>query len=98
MLFRSVDGVLVSNQIRKHVHAGTTALVKCGKLRVNSSITMYVTRSGSGVISIGSMGWILHGFRRAAVKKFVVRVSSNILINVARGPLGLVLEPGTTGA
>ena len=88
-----VDGIPAGSVLPNGASAYTRADISCGAARYVSAITMYIGPKDSGVIDIGSMGWILYGFRDAKLTKFVSQVSANILVKIAQGPLGKVLKP-----
>jgi len=87
-----IDGVRAVNNLRAGVKSYTRADVSCGKARYVSAITMYIGKHNSGVIDIGSIGWITYGFGNSKVKRFVIQVSANILTTVAKGSLGTVVK------
>jgi hypothetical protein len=88
-----VDGIAAGKQLAPGVISYTRAEVNCRGTKYISAITMYIGSSGSGVINVASMAWITNGLRDTKLKKFVSKVSENILLNVAKGPLGKTLKP-----
>lgn len=57
-----------------------------------SNSTYYSVRSGAGVFAVGTMGWVLKGLRGdapPATTRFVRRVTTNLLRQMAAGPMGL---------
>jgi hypothetical protein len=51
----------------------------------------YTTGSGAGVVTTGTMGWVLRGFSAsvpAATRMFVAGVTGTLLREASRSPLG----------
>jgi hypothetical protein len=51
----------------------------------------YTDAAGAGVVTVGSMAWVIDGFSTrvpAASRIFVRQVTANLLREAARGPLG----------
>lgn len=66
----------------------------CGTKSTHSTMTYYTTPSGAGVVSTGSMGWILDAMALPsrvppASYDFVRTVTSTLLQQASIGPLGL---------
>lgn len=82
-----VDEVVNSSDVPRPIEVVASSAASCGG---RSSMTYYTTSSGSGVVSTGTMGWVLRGFASGApstTRAFVVRVTTNLLREASLGPL-----------
>ncbi|MEU5882148.1 N,N-dimethylformamidase beta subunit family domain-containing protein [Spirillospora sp. NPDC047279] len=69
--------------------------IDCGGVPMTAQATYYTTRSGSGVVATGTMRWVCamrgpecgHGITEAG-RRFVTKVTENLLHAMAAGPLG----------
>lgn len=63
----------------------------CGGVSTVSNSTYYSTDSGAGVFAVGTMGWVLRALRGGApgpTTQFAEKVTSNLLLEMMRGPMG----------
>ena len=64
---------------------------ECEGAATTSTATYYTHRSGAGVFSTGTMGWVLQGLRESAPTRafaFTTRVTQNILDAMVAGQMG----------
>ena len=93
-----VDRVAVESAITGPREIVASSSVTCGKERKSRTTFIYaVAPSKAGTISIGTMRWIARGLSSSKsvperTRKFAAKVTANILIEAAKGPLG-VLHP-----
>jgi len=82
-----VDEAVGGSDVPRPLEVVASSAASCGG---RSSMIYYTTRSGAGVVSTGTMGWVLHGFASgapAATRSFVVKVTTNLLREASIGPL-----------
>ena len=69
-----------------------SSTVTCGVDKKSTAHLIYaVAPSGAGTISVGTMNWVARGLTKVVPKRtfeFVSKVTSNILLEAAQGPLG----------
>jgi len=69
-----------------------TSNVTCGiDKKSTSTMTYAIAPSGAGTISVGTMKWVERGLTKAVPARtyqFVAKVTANILLEAAQGPLG----------
>ena len=94
------SGVVEVEVDRAHASASTPRPLQvvaksrttCGSTSTWSTSSYYTVKSGAGVFSTGSMGWILRGLGAASSKRttaFVGTVTDNVLREMAKGPMGV---------
>lgn len=90
-----VDHVVTPNHFVGHTEVVAKTLTTCGwngKKLTSSNMVYGVSPSGAGTISVGTMRWVERGLTSsvpAGTRSFVTRVTDNILIAAAAGPLGV---------
>ena len=87
-----VDRAQVTASTPRPLQVVARSRTTCGSTSTWSTSSYYTVKSGAGVFSTGSMGWILCGLGAASSKRsanFVGTVTDNVLREMAKGPMGL---------
>lgn len=82
-----VDQAVSATDVPRPLQVVGSSSVSCGG---RSSMIYYTSKSGAGVVTTGTMGWVLHGLSSsvsAATRSFVVKVTTTLLREASRGPL-----------
>jgi hypothetical protein len=83
-----VDQAVSAADVPRPLQVVASSPSSCGG---RSSMVYYTTPSGAGVVTTGTMGWVLRGLSAGApatTRSFVTRVTGTLLREASRGPLG----------
>jgi hypothetical protein len=83
-----VDEAVSAADVPRPLQVVASSPASCGG---RSSMVYYTTGSGAGVVTTGTMGWVLRGFSAsvpAATRMFVAGVTGTLLREASRSPLG----------
>ena len=91
-----VDRVAAQSSLTGPREVLASSDVTCGvKIKSTSTFIYAVAPSEAGTISVGTMRWVVRGLSSSPIvpqktRDFVSTVTSNILLEAAQGPLGIV--------